>query len=304
MLANVPIMYPQPHALPPPATPPRRPLKRSAQPVGAHFESPKRRRSARKDSAVVLRPGLARREQKLTAKLDALLGKHKEPVPSIDDDFQIADSGVHHDDEFAEEPVPLSMPENALDSNSVSSPHRNEASSRRLVPNQTAQRLFDNWLALIPTLEDEYLSYMQRAQGRLGRQLHSEPHHCVSRRCVTRTSPVQCLYADCRFWCTLRYYLLAHLLFLDIATITFETCECITLPQALVHHGLFPTSPTQPRLSVSIDLLDLYFALFERSADAVSALAGALKTMYTRRGFSILNGKVSLAFYRPVLAVY
>ena len=48
-----------------------------------------------------------------------------------------------------------------------------------------------------------------------------------------------------------------------------------------------------PRSAISIDLLDLYFALFERSADAVSALAGALKTMYYRRGFSILNGKVS-----------
>ena len=83
--------------------------------------------------------------------------------------------------------------------------------------------------------------------------------------------------------------------FLDIATTTFETCECNTLPQALIRNGLFPTSPSQPRLAISIDLLDLYFAFFERSADAVSALAGALKTMYCRRGFSILNGKVSRA---------
>ena len=51
-------------------------------------------------------------------------------------------------------------------------------------------------------------------------------------------------------------------------------------------------SPSHPRLAVSIDLLDFYFAIFERSADAVTALAGALKTMYSRRGFSILNLKV------------
>ena len=52
-----------------------------------------------------------------------------------------------------------------------------------------------------------------------------------------------------------------------------------------------------------MDLLDFYFALFERSADAVSALAGALKTMYSRRGFSILNGKVPRAciFACPLL---
>lgn len=43
---------------------------------------------------------------------------------------------------------------------------------------------------------------------------------------------------------------------------------------------------------MSIDLLDLYFALFERSADAVSALASALKSLYQRRGFPILNEKV------------
>lgn len=74
--------------------------------------------------------------------------------------------------------------------------------------------------------------------------------------------------------------------------LTFHTCECIALPQALVRNGLFPTSPLQPHIAVSIDLLDFYFALFERSVDAVSALAGALKAIYGRRGFSILNAKV------------
>ena len=47
-------------------------------------------------------------------------------------------------------------------------------------------------------------------------------------------------------------------------------------------------------MAISIDLLDLYSALFDRSADAVTALAAALKTMYKRRGFPILNSKVRL----------
>lgn len=89
----------------------------------------------------------------------------------------------------------------------------------------------------------------------------------------------------------------------DIATITFETCECFTLPQVLVRNALFPTSPTQPCLAISIDLLDLYSALFERSADAVSALSGALKTMYSRHGFSILNSKVLHAIFYRVSAL-
>ena len=81
--------------------------------------------------------------------------------------------------------------------------------------------------------------------------------------------------------------------FTDLETVTFQPCSCASTPQLLVRNGLFPTSPLQPRLAISIDLLDFYSALFDRSADAVWALAGALKTMYSRRGFPILNEKVS-----------
>ena len=196
-------MDPQSYVLPPPATPPRRPPKRSNQLVGVHFESPKRRRPLRKDTAIVIRPGLARREQELTSRLDTLLGKHKDPIPSIGKDSQPADCGntadFVGDGEDAEQPAQLAVPENVWDPGVVSSPHEKQASSRRLAPSQIAQRLYDNWLTLIPTLEDAYLTYMQHAQGRLGRQLHEEPRHCVSRRCVTRSSPVQCLYTDCTF---------------------------------------------------------------------------------------------------------
>ena len=75
-------------------------------------------------------------------------------------------------------------------------------------------------------------------------------------------------------------------------TVEFLTCNCISLPQVLVRNGLFPTAPLQPRIAVSIDLLDFYGALFDRSADAVTALASALKAMYSYRGFPILNSKV------------
>ncbi|KIJ58223.1 hypothetical protein HYDPIDRAFT_72010, partial [Hydnomerulius pinastri MD-312] len=53
----------------------------------------------------------------------------------------------------------------------------------------------------------------------------------------------------------------------------------------LLHHGLFPTAPSQPRMAVSIELLAFYRALFERSCDAINALAAALNSHYTRRGF-------------------
>ncbi|EMD34765.1 hypothetical protein CERSUDRAFT_54749 [Gelatoporia subvermispora B] len=64
---------------------------------------------------------------------------------------------------------------------------------------------------------------------------------------------------------------------------------CVPLPHALVASGMFPTAPSQPRTAVSIDLLDFYLALFERSGDAVTALARALRNFYTRRGWRILD---------------
>lgn len=47
-------------------------------------------------------------------------------------------------------------------------------------------------------------------------------------------------------------------------------------------------------MAVSIELLDFYSALFERSCDAVNAMAAALNTFYNRRGFFLVNSNVGL----------
>ncbi|KAJ7431750.1 hypothetical protein B0H11DRAFT_1761580 [Mycena galericulata] len=69
--------------------------------------------------------------------------------------------------------------------------------------------------------------------------------------------------------------------------VRITTCDCLPAPILLLQHGLFPASPTKPRTAVSIDLLDLYRGFFERSCDAITALAAALHTTYTRRGFAV-----------------
>ncbi len=66
------------------------------------------------------------------------------------------------------------------------------------------------------------------------------------------------------------------------------------LPQVLVRNGLFPASPTEPRVCFSIELLNFYAALFEKSSDAVVAFAAALKTFHNRRGFFMVNDKVCI----------
>ncbi|KAJ7790856.1 hypothetical protein B0H14DRAFT_2396104 [Mycena olivaceomarginata] len=59
----------------------------------------------------------------------------------------------------------------------------------------------------------------------------------------------------------------------------------------LVQNGVFPASPTRVQTGVSIDMLEIYCALFERSCDAITALASALHTIYERRGFRVLGQK-------------
>jgi hypothetical protein len=79
---------------------------------------------------------------------------------------------------------------------------------------------------------------------------------------------------------TFYFYASAELMKTDFRTMDVAGCTCETIPQVLVKNGLFPTAPSQPRIAVSIPLLDFYRALFEQSCDAVSALASTLNKFY------------------------
>ncbi|KAK0196124.1 hypothetical protein F5146DRAFT_905195, partial [Armillaria mellea] len=60
----------------------------------------------------------------------------------------------------------------------------------------------------------------------------------------------------------------------------------------LVHHGLFPTSPQEPHVAVSINLLNLYQALLEQFGTSNSAFCAVLQEFYTGRGFCFLDAMV------------
>ncbi|KIM54165.1 hypothetical protein SCLCIDRAFT_137316, partial [Scleroderma citrinum Foug A] len=70
-------------------------------------------------------------------------------------------------------------------------------------------------------------------------------------------------------------------------SINVLSCHCSTLHQMLTSHGLFPTMPSQPQMAVSVELLDFYRVLFERSCNAINALAATLSTYYMRQGFRV-----------------
>jgi hypothetical protein len=80
---------------------------------------------------------------------------------------------------------------------------------------------------------------------------------------------------------------------IDVVRVHIVTCDCMPLGVLLVQHGVFPASPTKPHVGVSLDVLDIYRAMFERSCDAIHALAAALHTIYDCRGFTVVSERVS-----------
>ncbi|KAJ7300649.1 hypothetical protein DFH08DRAFT_667805, partial [Mycena albidolilacea] len=64
------------------------------------------------------------------------------------------------------------------------------------------------------------------------------------------------------------------------------------MPAAVLLVQLFPASPSKPRTVISIDFLELYRTLFERSCDTITAIAAALHTVYDRRGFHVYSQNV------------
>ena len=71
-------------------------------------------------------------------------------------------------------------------------------------------------------------------------------------------------------------------------------CKCTPFAERLIEQGFFPTAPSQPNLAVSISFLEFYRTLFERTGDAVTAIAAALSNFYDRRGYPVVDKKVSL----------
>ncbi|PPQ84795.1 hypothetical protein CVT26_011335 [Gymnopilus dilepis] len=150
-------------------------------------------------------------------------------------------------------------------------------SGRRTAPEHADITLYSTWNSLLPTLVDDMLTYTSATAGLPGQiadtPLQSNCTDSNSGSCIRKTTSVLCLYFD------------------HFRHVTVEYCQCRSVAQVLVRNGLFPTAPSQARMAFAIDLLNFYTALFERSCDAVNAMAAALNTFYSRRGFYLLDSK-------------
>ena len=76
--------------------------------------------------------------------------------------------------------------------------HSPETRPRRVLPDAAAYRLYSNWLVLVPTLVHNYLDYMQRTQGRLGRPPGVQAMMCQTGFCILKEFDIQCLHFDCK----------------------------------------------------------------------------------------------------------
>ncbi|KAJ7142115.1 hypothetical protein C8R43DRAFT_892278 [Mycena crocata] len=118
-------------------------------------------------------------------------------------------------------------------------------------PLQATKKRQASWDTLLPILEEHLAHYQQSSYGRGPPTIINSVQH------------------ECTTFC---------------GTSKTTRIQCLYI-------SLFPMSPSAPRTAVSIDLLEVYRALFERSCDAITALAAALHTIYDRRGFRVVSQK-------------
>ena len=138
-------------------------------------------------------------EQKVSAELEGLLNQYDKSrshenntgQPSVvdcsDDDVTMEPCTASDWESHLEEPF---REESTVDSQKDSRP-------RRTLPDDTAYRLYQNWLLLIPTLVSDYLGYMQQSQGRLGGPSEIQSFSCPKGICELKKWNVLCLHFDC-----------------------------------------------------------------------------------------------------------
>ncbi|KAJ7828174.1 hypothetical protein B0H13DRAFT_2437996 [Mycena leptocephala] len=230
--------------------------------LGTHFQSPLKRADKRKKQVV---RGVGRAQRLFTVRMEfeALLRRGpvsdaRSAAPTVPGNEAISSDATIADWIDVEEPLFAPPPP---------SPPREPAGC-------AAQRLNDAWYRLLPQLETPWLRFYERTHGRPRDIIPAViQHECIASCEASTVTKVKCLYPT------------------HMQCVTVTTCGCRPVAVLLVEHGVFPASPTKTKTGLAIDLLDLYRALFERSCDAITALAAALHTLYERRGFRVLSGQ-------------
>ncbi|KAG6894032.1 hypothetical protein C0993_012489 [Termitomyces sp. T159_Od127] len=251
---------------------PRRAEQPTTTGLGKQFTSPIKRQDKCKTTTYVQFFGQKQEISRLKAKLEALK-KQAEGIIDSPPSLAPLDDKVTMSEPVTSDAA-VAFDEDLLPGPECVSTQDEERVSRRTVPNQATKDLYTNWTNLLARLVTPLLEYISKTIGKIPERITSLKAKCkADGSCMTRTNEVLCLFQD--------YF----------QKFSVEWCNCEELPHVLVANGLFPTAPLFPRFAISVHLLDFYRALFERSCDAVNAMASALNTFYARRGFVVTDNK-------------
>lgn len=256
--------------------------------VRKHYVSPVRKRDKGKTQNISLPALHAVRQQLFKDKLSALKSRALADGPPAEQGW---------------EDVPMAEDEpEAVASSSADVPHYKAAAAPPIPPSPTQtsaitaeqhKRRHQSWVNVLKTLLPELLHYTGISNGSVFIPPGDLQSVCLKPgSCERKSADICCLHFDCLYFLLLHRVKFPHSSSIDFKQINIVYCKCQFIPAFLVHNGMFPTSPQRPNMAVSIPLLEFCRALFERSCDAVNALAAALNTLYTRRGFYLVNRKV------------
>lgn len=259
--------------------------------LGHHFVSLKKSRDKKKSQTHIELPGAQAKHHQLLAHMQQLMKpEHKQTkVHAVDAVETVSDTS--QTDTLAEIPDP----DFEIPSEPSSDILAQESQIKHcILPDKATDSLYSSWKTLIPFLVEPHLKY---SAWMLAAALEITPKvisACTTCLCPQKWTTIACLFFDSK-----SSYLWVYTMLMnehthsEFTSIDVLSCRCSMLPQVLLYHGLFPTAPSQPCMAVSVELLSFYRALFEQSCDAINALASALKTHYSCRGFIMTDARVS-----------
>jgi hypothetical protein len=158
-----------------------------------------------------------------------------------------------------------------------------------------AQDRFRNWEKLLPSLQEPYSRYKSCSLGKTkaAERLDRLQGGCKRADCMKQEARrVTCLFIEGAI--RLPAPAASANTSEGFKVIAVDACFCAdqSVSHTLVENGLFPMSPKEPALAISMCQLNFYRALFARNGDAVHAFAGAMKLHYSRMGFESKNRDV------------
>jgi len=233
--------------------------------MGKVFTSPVKRHAKTKMTTIMNHLGQYKKIEALEKKLASLRNPPSictvEEVPDQDvlpEALSAIDVDKHDSELDLDTDIPMDTdPAPDAHASPITLPLAFPRKSRGFLPNNDAHRLSDQWKKVLPELVESLLLYISTTLGKKWITVTDVAPECRQpSSCTVRKREVLCLFLCREWWFHILTTALTSLA--DFETLHVFSCECQDVLQTLVCNSLFPTSPSQPRVAVSIDLLDFY----------------------------------------------